>query len=507
MTTDIQQYCATCGAPLAGSKCSICGGEEAQLALEDGNITENVLLTGVTNPDLEWAFEAWTRGEHPRMISHVLTVAGAQSVRSLTEPQGPVFAAIYRGFALFLSVTKANDQLALEVPVARFPATQYVGAMRLALELSDEPRSPARYGARGDLLMIRYVGRLGAMNPEVLLTAIDRLVARATEEAKLFATSVQARPLTGEDHAAMDFSSLPKPTVLNFAPPPPPKPMLKPPPPPLAPTPAVPIPAVMAKPKPATAPPPRSKPGSGMFDSVAPILGPETPKPPMARTLAAPTVPAMPTAKNLGASAQPELSLDLEPPPAPEPGLSDLLHKAQTLGAMLSFADQPASMALLIRATVYRAIFENEAASPDAVAHLFNETLSLTKEIYITAPGKRRGAMAIPEAQPAFDVMGAIVTAREQVKPSGPAQVTPITTSQDAKQHLARYVSEIDQTPSDLELRHFLALGALAELLVRTKLPPPTQDRLRGIIQHARQEGAQQKNVDLMMTALNRMIA
>jgi hypothetical protein len=504
MTTASQQYCSTCGAPVSAQKCAICGGEVTELALEDGNITENVLLTGVTNPDLEWAFEAWTRGEHARMISHVLTVAGAQSVRSLTEPQGPIFAAIYRGFSLFLAVNKAADQLTVEVPVARFPATQYVGAMRLALELSDEPRSPARYGARGDLLMMRYVGRLGAMNPEVLQIALDRIVARATEESKLFATSVQARPLTGEDHASMDFSSLPKPNALSFAPPPPPppapaplpKPGLKPPPPPLAPTPAVPIPAVIAQARP-----------SGMFDTVQPILGPDSSK-----KSQPPTLPTHPPPKSAKPSAAP-----LPPAPLTQASpvqinvdngtLSSLLHKAQTLGAMLSFADQPASMALLIRATVYRAILENESGAPDAVAFLFNETLALTKEIYITAPGKRRGAMAIPEAQPAFDVMSRIVEAREQVKPSGPAQMTPITTSQDAKQHLARYVSEIDQTPSDLELRHFLALGALAELLVRTKLPAPTQERLRGILEHSRAEGAQQKNVDLMMTALNRMIA
>ena len=78
---------------------------------------------------------------------------------------------------------------------------------------------------------------------------------------------------------------------------------------------------------------------------------------------------------------------------------------------------------------------------------------------------------------------------------------------QEAKQHLAPYVSEIDQAPSDLELRHFLALGALSELLVRTKLPAATQERLRGIIGHARKEGAKQPVVELMMTALTRMIA
>lgn len=192
----------------------------------------------------------------------------------------------------------------------------------------------------------------------------------------------------------------------------------------------------------------------------------------------------------------------------PGAGICELLHKAQTLGAVLSFADQPATMCLLIRATVYRAVLEHDKAVPNAVAALFHGTLEATKEIYITAPGVRRGAMAIPAASPAFELMSRITAQRGECDPvPGPLPLTPITTAQEAKQHLARYVAEIDQAPSDLDLRHFLALGALSELLVRTKLPGPTQERLRGIVAHAQREGARQPAVELMMTALTRMMA
>ncbi|NUP11580.1 MAG: hypothetical protein HOW73_36505 [Polyangiaceae bacterium] len=188
-------------------------------------------------------------------------------------------------------------------------------------------------------------------------------------------------------------------------------------------------------------------------------------------------------------------------------GLCELLHKAQTLGAVLSFADQPATMCLLIRATVYRAIQEHESAASKAVAFLYHSTVPMTREIYITAPGVRRGSMAIPPTSPAFEVMARIVAQRGEVDAADPLTIVPITTAQEAKQHLARYVSEIDQAPSDSDLRHFLAIGALSELLVRTKLPAATQERLRGIVQHARKEGPKQQVVDLMMTALTRMIA
>jgi len=201
------------------------------------------------------------------------------------------------------------------------------------------------------------------------------------------------------------------------------------------------------------------------------------------------------------------LAAGLDAPSTPEDALCELLHKAQTLGALLSFADQPATTALLIRATVFRVVLGFDQALPSATSRLYADAAALTKEIYITAPGIRRGAMAIPSATEAFDSMRKIVDCRCAVEDGPAVQVTPITSSQDAKQHLARYVSEIDQAPKDLEVRHFLALGALSELLVRAKLPAQTLERLRGIIAHAEKDGAKQAVVDLMMTALNRMMA
>jgi hypothetical protein len=71
---------------------------------------------------------------------------------------------------------------------------------------------------------------------------------------------------------------------------------------------------------------------------------------------------------------------------------------------------------------------------------------------------------------------------------------------------LGSYASEIDLAPADLELRHHLLVGAFAELLVRTKLPPNTQDRLRAIVAKAAADGPTKANLELMSTALARMI-
>ena len=94
---------------------------------------------------------------------------------------------------------------------------------------------------------------------------------------------------------------------------------------------------------------------------------------------------------------------------------------------------------------------------------------------------------------------------RAQVPKEKALAIEPMTSAAQAKEHVARYLTEIDRAPGDPPLRHFLALGALTELLVRTKLPPQTDQRLRAIVSHAQREGAKTSAIDLMMTALQRI--
>lgn len=536
--TSIEGHCTTCGVPLTGASCPVCGGGREPIPLADGDGQLPRFGTESGKPELEWALEAWSRGEHARVVSHCLGAAGAQGIKNISLPEGPAFVSVMGGMSIIIRVRPKQEQIVIETPVARLPETQYVGAMRLALELSGGTRSAARYAVRGDVLVLRMIGRIDVMSPHAIQSALESIVAQASDDARVMSTSVHARVFTTEEHVDMDLDKLPEapfldieagptPSVKRTAPPPPGvepskgtgmsgmfqsvAPILSPEPPPAAPKAAPPA----AAPTPAAPPPaPAAKPAAPTSQAVtrpgAPRLAPPPPSvakpsPPTVRSkeedpgkgMGQRTVPAMPAATAAAAQAS----------AAPADGFFELMHKAQTLGAVLSFADQPASMMLLIRATVYRAYFNYESVASAAVGHLFNETSSMTKEIYITAPGKRRGAMAIPSAQPAFDVMQAIVDKRGEVPNAAPMQVTPITTSQEAKQHLARYLSEIDQAPQDLEIRHFLALGALSELLVRTKLPVPTMERLKGIVALAEREGPKQQNVDLMMTALSRMIA
>lgn len=603
--TSSSTHCPVCGVPMDAATCAACGASGEALALLDGEGDLPVFPGDTSRPELEWASEAWTRGEYARVVSHCLSAEGAQGIKSRAVAEGPAFVALLNGVSVIIRVQEARGQLVVESPVARLPRTQYVGAMRAALELSASTRGASRYAARGEILLLRSVGMIASMTPSVLQSTLRSLVHAAIDDAKVLSTSVHARAFTHQEHVHLDLDAIPEDRGLELGQskgrPPSKHPTIPVPDPrssegarastgssaggapnPFsgaamsapspsafeadlfeAPNPAVPNPALkstavspgMAIPAAAqrNASMPRmqavKKPssssiaaaGSGI-PAMSPTSGPITPTQPGAGTSALKSGLRPPTGPASGAPSAPAATKPaVAPPPGAKPAirrpsaampqpvvtanaaapapsetprpvasheaLCELLHKAQTLGAVLSFADQPASMALLIRASVYRTLLEFDAALPAAVSLLWTETQPLTKEIYITAPGIRRGAMAIPDANRAFEVMQLIVDARGEVQRAETPQITPITTSQEAKQHLARYVSEIDQAPRDLELRHFLTLGALSELLVRAKLPGPTLERLRGIIAHAKRDGATQPVVDLMMTALSRMMA
>jgi hypothetical protein len=240
------------------------------------------------------------------------------------------------------------------------------------------------------------------------------------------------------------------------------------------------------------------------------------------------TMPFRRTNPHMAAVAPPAPPLSVRPPPMPEleidppsrqsvpsrpdpsnspaDRLCQLMRDAQALATALSFQERPGTMVLLIRSTVFRAICEFGEALPDAVAHLYRSTASASRELVQQEGGARR-ASAVAIAEPALLVMERIVSARGQVPEEKPLHIDPLSTAALAREHLGRYLREIERAPSDPALRHFLALGALSELLVRTKLPAKTEQRLRDIVAYAQRDGAKAAAIDLLMTALARIVA
>jgi hypothetical protein len=171
----------------------------------------------------------------------------------------------------------------------------------------------------------------------------------------------------------------------------------------------------------------------------------------------------------------------------PADRLAAMLRQAQTLAA-LSLDGRPGSMNWLMRATVFRAVYEYRDALPDAVAHLYRCT-GIGRDV----------------SEPALTVMERVAAARCQVPAEKPLTIEPFTTAPQAKEHVARYILEIERSPTEAPFRHFLALGALSELLVRAKLPTQTEQRLREIVNFAQREGPKPSAFDLMMTSLQRI--
>ncbi len=211
-----------------------------------------------------------------------------------------------------------------------------------------------------------------------------------------------------------------------------------------------------------------------------------------------------PTAGADSMASGPETAPVLTPEFAPaSEGLLELFHRTLRLGTVLSFADQPATMCLLVRATIYRAA--HLFAGEPCVAVAWEAASALLRTIVATDPSAPSRVVG-PPTTPAFDAMNAIVADGGALCTAPAPRIEPITSAQEAKSHLGRYASEIELAPADLELRHHLLVGAFAELLVRTKLPPNTQDRLRAIMAKSAADGPTKANLELMSTALARMI-
>jgi hypothetical protein len=221
--------------------------------------------------------------------------------------------------------------------------------------------------------------------------------------------------------------------------------------------------------------------------SAVPVI---PPLPPLPSGMSAPRVRQSTPELDLEApSRQPSMTTAAASQEMREPAdrLCGLLRQAKAL-ASLVLENRPATMPWLVRATVFRAIHEHRAELPEAVAHLYRCT------------GTGRDA---PE--PALLVLDRVINARAHHPGEKPLAVDPLTSAALAKEHIGRYVAEIERSPLDLTLRHFLAVGALSELLARAKLPSQTELRLRDIVGHAQREGAKQGSIDLMMMALQRI--
>jgi hypothetical protein len=547
-------FCSNCGFPVRGSRCDACGAaQDAAPARDTGDdvpTKQNQFRPYAPDLDvdtagLERAIDAYRNKDTARFIEHLVVAEGAGTTRTSPTPEGSAWITTVRGSALFITLRPAADELTVEAPVARLPSRQRLPALRLALELCARDAATSRVCLRGDLLLLRFTARASMLTPAALRHYLRETGHLAARYAGLFVVGLDAVPAISDEQRGAGFEilgrarkvqlvggsirrSIPPPVERSIE-----RSIERPPERPVIPTrqtgamaaqriprqdeptpeasAAEPIPAVLSPmfsstppsapsapaPIPAMPPPPampqiddrrlRSNTAqTGSIPSDAQRRVADAPKP-AAREI---EVDAAPRRADTGPSAASGVQL------SPSDRLCMLLRHAQSL-ASLTLEERPASMTWLVRSTVFRAIYDFKDSVPDAVAHLYRCT-GIGKE-----PSSQSGST--PAAEPALHVMERVIVARGNMPKEKALALEPMVSASQAKEHVARYLSEIDKAPQDQGIRHFLALGALTELLVRTKLPPQTDQRLRDIVAHAQREGAKQSAIDLMMTALQRI--
>ena len=515
---------------------------------------------------LERAIDAFRSKDFPRFIDHLLACEAGAPPRAAPTAEGPGWVVAVRGTLVF--VTLRADDVVLEAPIARLPrspARHRLPVLRLALELCGGAAASSRVCARGELLLLRFSARLALLTPPVLRYHLREIAHLASRYGSLMTVGLDALPaFADEQRGAVAFDAIGRPRKIHVGagnrrsmPPPShdstnggggrsPKPRNG----------ARPLPrddhadgGALQTPSLASdlrgghlaghrsgsrwGRPPNPRPGrtkgpphSRWAPSRASIRA-ATPEATGQATSA--TIPAIlsPMYSEVGSSprassegrAKPSSRTDIELDTlsrrpsgdaakaapsestfSPSDRLCMLLRHAQSL-ASLTLEERPATMVWLVRSAVFRAIYDFKDLLPDAVAQLYRCT-GIGRDL--PSPAARVSGQ-LQATEPSLVVMERLIVARCQVPRERALAIEPMTSAAQAKEHVARYLVEIDRAPADPPLRHFLALGALTELLVRTKLPPQTDQRLRDIVSHAQREGAKTTAIDLMMTALQRI--
>jgi hypothetical protein len=215
--------------------------------------------------------------------------------------------------------------------------------------------------------------------------------------------------------------------------------------------------------------------------------------------------------------------LSLEPPPLPQEaglaariqaadGLCELLSSAQTLQKPFLFMDvSPAVPLLLQRALLFRVYEELRDGCPDAVALLMRSGSPVYAQLWDTGLiEKLRGGAGmedVPSVYPLDVILAEVIRSRAQVGQQEPCAPELFKSVVETKDLFRRYLDEIEKGPQDPAFRHFLLLGAFAELLHRTRLPPATAERFRQVVAEGKRRGAKAEGVSYLAEALRGVIA
>jgi hypothetical protein len=455
--TDLSAFCGVCGWPLTILECAACGASAGEAPAGE-DYTDISLLGGVRPedyPELKNAFLAWQQKDWVRMIGQCLVALGIGGPQITPLPEGQGWAFVQDSAVIYLSTDKARGEVAIESPMVRVPARLRVSLFRTLLELNDHALGAARFCLRGDLVVLRFADRLENVAPPKLVAAIRELALRADRLDDLLALMFSARmvgPEAQRRFLAWSFLGTPR-RLANL--------------------------------RGADLPP-------MALSALAPAEEGAAPAPLVA------TVPS---------------SMPLDPAVAARIQAADalcaLVRSAETLQKPLMFMNvSPAVPLLLQRALLFQAYDEFRDTCPDAVALLMRCGSTLYSgqlwgtELIEKLRGSASGMAAVPSSWILNPALSEVIRSRAQVGAQAPCTPELFKSVVETKELFRKYLDEVEKCLEDPVFRHFLLLGAFAELLHRTRLPTATAERLRQVMSEGKKRGTNAGGVAYLTEAL-----
>lgn len=415
-------------------------------------------------PELRVAFQAWSTKDWSRMIGQCLVSLGVPVPLIAKRPTGPAWAFTQDSVAVFIHVHLEREQVSIESPLVRLPATRRVPLMRTLLELNHQQTGAARFCLRDDLVVLRFSDQLQNVSPPKIVDGVRHVALIADEWDDLLAMSFDARMVGPKINQQPDWKTMGEPVKLaRLEAPEAPLPMLA------ADALSAPSPLELEEQTPLFEPKARSAHAEFELD-----LGIDAPL------------------ENV-VEAPPEISSDfliVEPPE--RTALCTLLERALEL-VEVARKQGPEHAAFTARAAVFLATERHRGDCPEAIDFLLLRSAPAVARPKSSARGllDRVGLSGTPlPAVPLDNAIKEVLAERANLGTQPKPTVPKITDLTELKSVSASLLVSLRALPEAPVLRELVGAGILAELLVRASVGDRISVRLRDEIKNATGDGA-----------------
>lgn len=190
-----------------------------------------------------------------------------------------------------------------------------------------------------------------------------------------------------------------------------------------------------------------------------------------------------------------------------------MLKVAMGLSRSLHALNTPAPIHLLLqRAVVFRAYRDFLDRCPDTVYFLVRAARPVIEQLPTTSGEGLLGFFRssdpgrTPSPSVLETVFGRVVAQRGLVEPQKPAHPTPLPGPAELKAHFRKYLEELRRGPERADLRSFVLLGALAELMARSRLSPAVIERLHAAEAAGKENGGTPSGAAALLLALEGLV-